>query len=396
VLAPSNVPVFAEPRSAAPMMYSTAAAWLLFGLVLGLMWLPGKAGADALPVNATTLLEQQHYTVNRHYAGMLNPLRTSQLGFESSGVVTLINVREGDRVAAGDALIALDMAAGWADLMVAQANVANARASLLAQQAQLELAQSNLRRDADIVARGLGAAQRTEELAIQGRVAEARLSMLETALQSATAQLELAQVRFRKLQINAPFAGIIQSRGVDEGTIVSPGQTVLTIVEDAGVEARIGLPESAMNYLQVGQSYQFRVAERQVSGVLKAVLPVADQVTGTITALFELQDKSLFAGVVAELLLTADVQAAGYWLPLSALAESQRGLWAVLVVKGEGEVSVVESRLVEVIHRGDDAVYVRGTLREGELVIVDGTARIVPGQGVRVTRSENPVAAANE
>ena len=376
MLAPSNVPVFAEPRSAAAMMYSTAAAWLLFGLVLGLMWLPGKAGADALPVNATTLLEQQHYTVNRHYAGMLNPLRTSQLGFESSGVVTLINVREGDRVAAGDALIALDMAAGWADLMVAQANVANARASLLAQQAQLELARSNLRRDADIVARGLGAAQRTEELAIQGRVAEARLSMLETALQSATAQLELAQVRFRKLQINAPFAGIIQSRGVGEGTI--------------------GLPESAMNYLQVGQSYQFRVAERQVSGVLKAVLPVADQVTGTITALFELQDKSLFAGVVAELLLTADVQAAGYWLPLSALAESQRGLWAVLVVKGEGEVSVVESRLVEVIHRGDDAVYVRGTLREGELVIVDGTARIVPGQGVRVTRSENPVAAANE
>ena len=104
----------------------------------------------------------------------------------------------------------------------------------------------------------------------------------------------------------------------------------------------------------------------------------------------------MFAGVVAELLLTADVQAAGYWLPLSALAESQRGLWAVLVVKGEGEVSVVESRLVEVIHRGDDAVYVRGTLREGELVIVDGTARIVPCQGVRVTRSENPVAAANE
>ena len=151
-----------------------------------------------------------------------------------------------------------------------------------------------------------------------------QLSMLETALQSATAQLELAQVRFRKLQINAPFAGIIQSRGVDEGTIVSPGQTVLTIVEDAGVEARIGLPESAMNYLQVGQSYQFRVAERQVSGVLKAVLPVADQVTGTITALFELQDKSLFAGVVAELLLTADVQAAGYWLPLSALAEAAR------------------------------------------------------------------------
>ena len=65
-------------------------------------------------------------------------------------------------------------------------------------------------------------------------------------------------------------------------------------------------------------------------------------------------------------------------------------------VAGYTSMTPEQARLVEVIHRGDDAVYVRGTLREGELVIVDGTARIVPGQGVRVTRSENPVAAANE
>lgn len=388
--------VFARCNAATNTMLPRPAGLICASLILGLLWLPGSASADVLPVNATILHEQQHYTVNRHYAGMLSPLRTSLLGFESSGVVALINVQEGDRVAAGDTLIALDMAVGRVDLKAAQAGVANARASLLAQQAQLELARSNQRRDADLVARGLGAAQRTQELAIQGRVDAARVTMLETALQSAIAQQDMAAVRFQKLQINAPFAGIIQSRWVDEGTIISPGQTVLTMVEDAGLEARIGLPEAAVAYLQVGKLYQFRVADRQVSGLLKAVLPVADQVTGTMTALFELQDRTLFAGVVAELVLTAEVQAAGYWLPLSALAESQRGLWAVLVVKDAGEGRSVESRLVEVIHRGDDAVYVRGTLRDGELVIVDGTARIVPGQGVRVTRLDNPVAAAIE
>ncbi|NQV64754.1 MAG: hypothetical protein HQ497_05250 [SAR86 cluster bacterium] len=44
---------------------------------------------------------------------------------------------------------------------------------------------------------------------------------------------------------------------------------------------------------------------------------------------------------------------------------------------------------MEIIHRGDDAVFVRGTLRDGERIVAGGTARIVPGQRVNIT-SEKP------
>jgi hypothetical protein len=83
--------------------------------------------------------------------------------------------------------------------------------------------------------------------------------------------------------------------------------------------------------------------------------------------------------------LDAEVAAAGFWVSLSALSESQRGLWSVFAIKATQAGQVVETRLVEIIHRGDDAVYVRGTLLDGEQIVTGGTARIVPGQLVSVS-----------
>jgi len=109
-----------------------------------------------------------------------------------------------------------------------------------------------------------------------------------------------------------------------------------------------------------------------------------------VTAVFRLADAGLYAGTVAELVMNAEVDEPGFWLPLSALSESQRGLWSVFVIRSGAVGQTVETRLVEILHRGDDAVFVRGTLRDGERIVSAGTARIVPGQRVDVTR-ENPV-----
>ncbi|MFN3237356.1 MAG: hypothetical protein ACE37D_09865, partial [Pseudomonadales bacterium] len=110
---------------------------------------------------------------------------------------------------------------------------------------------------------------------------------------------------------------------------------------------------------------------------------------GTVTTQFILDADDLFGGSLAVLNLSVPVAAEGYWVPISALAESQRGLWSVLVVEpaSEGE-HTVESRLVEILHRGDRAVYVRGTLQDGDLIVASGTGRIVPGQSVSIAQTQ--------
>ena len=122
---------------------------------------------------------------------------------------------------------------------------------------------------------------------------------------------------------------------------------------------------------------------------LHAVLPTVESDTRTVRVVFRLDEvASVRAGSLARLTLETDVSGEGFWLPLTALAESRRGLWsAYVVVDGEAGPRV-DRRQVEVVHAGSDRVFVRGALRSGERVVVSGIHRLVPGQRVRIAAPE--------
>lgn len=341
--------------------------------------------ADAMSVSTLQLIRSESYDLSRVYGGQLRYRRSSQMGFETPGVIGQVHVNEGDQVSAGTTLVTLDQSAILAQLEGALAEVDTARAMVRAQQAQLELSRSTLRRNEALSEDGHISKQLLDELRQQSTIQQANLGVTETQLKSADARAQQLAVQYKKTTLSAPYDARVQTRHLDEGSIVSPGVPAITIVENGNLEATIGLPQNMIGGLMIGNSYEFMVNNQQVPGKLKAILPSLDAVTGTVTALFTMDSEVLFGGSLAELNLRVTVEESGFWVPVSALAESQRGLWAVMVVKEQpsGE-STVETRLVEVIHRGSNAVYVRGTLEDGDLIVDSGTGRIVPGQNVRV------------
>ena len=127
-----------------------------------------------------------------------------------------------------------------------------------------------------------------------------------------------------------------------------------------------------------------RWENRSHTARLKAVLPEVDAATRTLTAVFTLQTGDIPLGAVIELELTSSIPTPGYWLPLTALTESDRGLWGIFVINDD---SAVERRLVEIIHVEANQAFVRGTLNPGERVVKTGVQRIVPGQRVDATRA---------
>ena len=73
----------------------------------------------------------------------------------------------------------------------------------------------------------------------------------------------------------------------------------------------------------------------------------------------------------------------GFWIPVSAMTEASRGLWAVFaIVPDENNVPRVEKRLVDIVHAEASRVFVRGAMEDGELFVLDGLHRLVPGQSV--------------
>ena len=82
--------------------------------------------------------------------------------------------------------------------------------------------------------------------------------------------------------------------------------------------------------------------------------------------------------------LSATVDEPGFWVPLTALTESQRGLWTVFSAEALDGLYTVQPQLIEIIYQGKDSVYVRGSIKEGNLIVDSGIRRVVPGQQIDV------------
>jgi hypothetical protein len=92
------------------------------------------------------------------------------------------------------------------------------------------------------------------------------------------------------------------------------------------------------------------------------------------------------AGSAGQLMISSrvDTQHPGTWLPLSALQQGPRGTWQVLTVEQTPNGHQVGLEAVEIQYASEDRVFVIGTLREGQLIIANGTHRVVPGEQVIV------------
>ena len=411
--------------------------WLLPLLLLPVVWpvqLPTRTAESAesanstaaLPVQTAVLAPATAYTVERAYTGEIVARRSSDLGFEQAGTLVEVLVEEGDTVAAGTPLARLDTrslqaqrqqleaqrrqaAAQFEELQQGprQEAIAAAQSNLQDLQAQLELAQLQQQRREDLYQQGaISLEERDEKVytanALQNRVNQARsqLEELETGtrreqLTAQDAQVDQIDASIRSLDVSlsksviyAPFAGRVSQRSVDEGTVVSAGQTVLTLVEGTVLEARVGVPTQVAAGLSLGSPQTVEVNGKTVEGTVTALLPELDDTSQTVTVVVTLEPEAApTLGATARLLLDETQSESGFWLPTDALVAGERGLWSAYVLSdaeaGNANSGTVAKRDVEVLYTEGDRAFVRGLLQAGDRVITSGTHRIVPGQLVQ-------------
>jgi RND family efflux transporter MFP subunit len=343
-------------------------------------------GADVMAATHVALVEVaqlERYDVQRRYAGQTVASRTSQLGFKQAGEIEQIDVDIGDRVIAGQALARLDGAALQAGVEQAEAAVELSAANVQAVRAATQLKRNTEERFRELLRKGHVSDQQYDEQALSLDAQSASLDVARAELERAKAQLRAARVALDEASIHAPFAGVIQRRQFDEGSQVGPGQAVFTLIETSHPEAHVGIPVSVAPSLAANSMYEFAWEGRTMVGRLVTVLPEVDAASRTQTAVFGLDTEAAVVplGSVIELELTQSVPTRGFWVPISALTASDRGLWGIYVVNDAAET---ERRLVEVIHSESERAYVRGTLADGEQIVATGVQRIVPGQAVVV------------
>jgi hypothetical protein len=110
-----------------------------------------------------------------------------------------------------------------------------------------------------------------------------------------------------------------------------------------------------------------------------ALRPDIDPATRTVAALFALEGEGLPPfGTVLRLEVALWEPAPGFWVPLAALTDGGRGLWAVQPVTNDR----VGRELVQILAVDGERAFVRGALPDGARILADGGNRVTPGQAV--------------
>ena len=343
-----------------------------------------RRAAEVLVVAVDRLEEVAHYEAATEFAGRVEAPRRSLTGFELGGEVAEVLVDEGDSVDTGDVLARLDTARlstarreAAAALDQAAANAALARATLA----------------------------RTEEARGFDGVSAQELDQAQQAAATAVAAEQAAQARLQRIDVDleqsvlrSPYAGRIVSRAVDEGVIVAAGQAVIGLEESGPREVRIGVSANVAMGLEPGSLQTLRIGDQPVEARLKAIVPSRDPVTRTLDAIFILDDTAAYPGDLARLTFFRRIDERGFWLPIGALTESNRGLWSVYVAEPASAEDAIppgashrlSPRMVEVLHQTADALFARGAIKTGEIFVTDGLHRVVAGQYVRLGPTPEP------
>ena len=358
------------PIAAYPLLGETAAS-------------PKRVPVRALAVAVVEAKLVSAYEVSHSYVGRVESARRSELALEIAGLVRRIDPEEGDTVLAGQVIAVLDTAR----LRARREAIAAARD---AARADLELSQLIAARHESLVREDVISHQAWDETRKQREARAAELQRLES-------EIAIIDVDLEKSLLRAPYSGEIARRYVDEGSVLAAGEPVARLLETTRMEVRVGVAAADAHTIAIGSEQVVRVAGRSLHAEVRSVLPERGPETRAVDVILALahETRGLRDGDLAELSLRSSVTANGVWLPMSALREGARGLWSCFVVEAlpEHERSqAVTHRLgrrhLEVLHEESDRVFVRGTLRSGERVVVGDTQRLVVGQSVQIAGEE--------
>jgi len=373
-------PIFSRQRPLLIAVVSLIAVLVIFARLVNPPSGSAVSAADApnLAVITTTAVLQPSYPLQRAYLGRIEAPQVSELGFELGGLITTVLVDEGTTVTTGQPLAVLDTA-----LLEDRRNSLQAALDVAA--AQSRLAELTLQRERDTFSRQLSSQQALDTAVATASSAAARRQAVAADLAAVTTQIDKSILR-------APYPGMVADRFLDDGSVVAAGTPLLKLLASGGAELKATVAAAALPALKVGNRYRVRVGNQLLDATLSAIAPESAARTRGTTVVLDLGQPigALQHGSTATLLIDQTVERAVFALPLGALTESVRGIWAVyaVVAEADGSEQRLQRRQVELLHQSGETVFVRGDITDGDTIVISGLHRLVPGQLVH-TRADS-------
>jgi RND family efflux transporter MFP subunit len=319
--------------------------------------------------------------------GTMQAFDSATLFARATGYIATRNVDIGSHVHKGDVLVVI--AAPDLDQQLAQA-----RAQLLQMQAALEqsiagqsLASNNNRRTSRLVQEGWNSKQQgdTDRTTFQTQTAAVRVAQANIAAQVAQVNRLVELTGFE--HVVAPFDGVITSRSVDVGTLVtadqSSGSPLFSIARTDVLRVQVYVPQEDFFGLKDGDKATVAVPQlpnRVFNGTVAR--NAGALATDTRTLLVEVdvdnKDQALSAGLYGIVHFDEARDKPVIILPSEAVIFNKDGLNVAVLANGHATL-----RHLNVLNDDGAQVEVRDGLQPGDRIILNPPADLVPGMKVR-------------
>lgn len=263
----------------------------------------------------------------------------------------------GKTVAKGEPLVRLDISDSKNQLAQAQADVAAA-------QAQAIVANKLAERNKILLEQGF-VSQIEYERSVADSIAQ------REAIKAKQAQLSSAQKMFGDTTIYAPTTGIVSSRSVNVGQVVTQNQALMEIIDPNKLEFAANVPSEAQTQLQLGQQVPFTISNQtnQYIGQISRISPQVDAATRQLTIYIAVKPSQrnlgLRPGMYATGKLNYGVAQVGVLVPMSAV--------------------VLESRAKGAANKPTDQSATNPTLEAGTILVVSKD-NVITKQPIKVLK----------
>lgn len=349
-----------------------------------------KSGAQQGPGGPTevgvVVVSSQAVNMTAELSGRTSAYLVSDVRPQVGGLIKSRLFEEGGYVKAGQSLYQIDAAPFQAAYASAQAQVAQAEATLTT-------ARLKAGRFAELVKINAVSQQDNDD-------AQATLKQAEASVASAKAALQTANINLGYTRVLAPISGRIGKSTVTPGALVTASQaTELTKIQNidsvyldinqsvnelmklrrSAADGTIGEANSAdvELILEDGSVYPLK-GRLQFSDVS------VDEATGTVTlrALFPNPNGVLLPGLYAKARIISGVVGNGILVPQPAVTRDPKGNAMVMVVSKDNKA---QARPIKVAQTVGDKWLVTEGLQPGEKVIVEGLQKVRPDAPVKAS-----------
>jgi len=348
-----------------------------------------------VPVIATRVREQ-NFPIVLTGVGNVTALNSATVRSMVTEQILSVDFKDGQFVKKGDLLARLDPSTYEAQLDQAEAN-------LVRDQAHLENAQLNLGRYVPLQKQGFAPEQ---QVATQ----QAMIAQQQATIKADQAAIEYAKTELSYTKLVAPFDGVAGIRLLDVGNIIHSSTTRGSPSEpNALVVVNQVQPISVMFTLPAADIPE--VQEALAKGSVKVVALSADGKTeldtGTLAAIdnqanttsatiglkgtFPNPDRRLWPGMFVNARVVTQVQDNGLIVPLDAIQQGPQGQY-VFVVGPDHKAAMHPVSVRESLN--GEALVDKG-LSAGETVVVRGQYRLAPGTVVSLADPNNPAVVPN-